>query len=64
MGKIIITVDGGLVSSVVSDDEDIDVEILDYDNMKMADNDVLKGYKKLEEERDCGVESGRYKEIL
>lgn len=63
MARIIITVDGGLVSSVVSDDEDIDVDILNYDNMKMADNDELEGYKELERDRDGGVESGRYKEI-
>jgi len=34
MAKIVISVEGGLVNSVHSDDPKVDVEVVDWDNLK------------------------------
>ena len=39
MSRVVIVVNGGVVTSVFSDDEEIEVDILDYDEMKMYDED-------------------------
>ena len=39
MSRVVIVVSGGVVTSVFSDDEEIEVDILDYDEMKMYDED-------------------------
>lgn len=55
MSKMIIVVDGGMVTSVVPDDQYLDVEVLDYDNMKVATDEELDGYEQLEKERYDGL---------
>ncbi len=37
MSKIIITVEGGMVQSIMSDDQTISAHVLDLDNMKDCD---------------------------
>ena len=39
MSRVVIVVNGGVVMSVFSDDEEIEVDILDYDEMKLYDED-------------------------
>ena len=39
MSRIVIVVNGGVVTSVFSDDGEIEVDILDYDEMKLFDED-------------------------
>ena len=39
MSKIIVVVDGGSVTDVYTDNEEVDVEILDYDVMKFFDKE-------------------------
>lgn len=47
---VICVVYGGVLSSVYSDDPDIQVELLDYDDMDMTDIDSeeYQDYKRLE----------------
>ena len=37
--RIVIVVSGGVVTNVYSDDEEIEADILDYDEMKLFDED-------------------------
>lgn len=39
MSRVVIVIRGGAVTSVFSDDEEIEVDILDYDDMKLYDED-------------------------
>ena len=39
MSRVVIVINGGVVTSVFSDDEEIEVDILDYDEMKLFDED-------------------------
>ena len=39
MSRVVVVIRGGAVTSVFSDDEEIEVDILDYDDMKLYDED-------------------------
>ena len=43
MSRVVIVVNGGVVTSVYSDDGSIKVDILDYDEMKLFDEDSEDG---------------------
>lgn len=59
--RTICVIEGGLLTAVYSDDKALDVELLDYDNMKMCQpidgesNDEYDGYKELEDEIKSGA---------
>ncbi|OPY71431.1 MAG: hypothetical protein A4E63_01552 [Syntrophorhabdus sp. PtaU1.Bin050] len=62
--RIIVEVSGGVVQSIHSDSDKIDIDILDYDNMRAAEEDPAAGeeyeyYLKLEKEaKTLGVKEG------
>ena len=43
MSRVIIVVNGGVVTSVYSDDPETEVDLLDYDEMKLFDEDSEDG---------------------
>ena len=44
MKRIIVEVDGGVVSAVYSEIADVDVYVLDYDNLNAGDMDSAEVY--------------------
>lgn len=48
--KVIVVIDHGCLVAAYSDCETVDVELLDYDNMRMSCGEEFDGYKALEEE--------------
>lgn len=58
--RVVCVVAGGNLVAVYSDNEDIDVELLDYDNMRACQpvdgesNEEYEGYKYLEAEVNDG----------
>lgn len=59
MNRIVIVVEGGLVTNVYSWDEDIEITIIDVDNEKCAGLSSEEIDKKVEKEiyalHDCGL---------
>lgn len=65
--KIIITIKDGMLTGVYADSEDVSVELLDYDNYYVAQNDAdeydlaakeAAGYEELEKELQAGIAAG------
>lgn len=65
--KIIITIEGGMLTGVYADSKDVSVELLDYDNFAVAQNDAdeyalaaeeAAGYEELEKELQAGIAAG------
>lgn len=65
--KIIITIEGGMLTGVYADSEDVSVELLDYDNYEVASNDAdeyalaaeeADWYGELEKELESGIAAG------
>lgn len=46
--KIVITVQGGVVTSVYSDDEDVEITVIDFDN-EGSDDDLKKATENMKE---------------
>lgn len=65
--RIIITIKDGMLTGVYADSKDVSVELLDYDNFAVAQNDAdeyaqaaeeAAGYEKLEKELQAGIAAG------
>lgn len=65
--KIIITIEGGMLTGVYADSKDVSVELLDYDNFAVAQNDAdeyaqaaeeAAWYGELEKELESGIAAG------
>lgn len=65
--RIIITIKEGMLTGVYADSEDVSVDLLDYDNYYVAQDDADKydlaaeeavGYEELEKELQAGIAAG------
>ena len=64
MSKIYITVDGGVVTSVVSEDADTQVILCEEDDYRAADDKERAEIKAVHKEIEDGVDKGTLFEIL
>lgn len=58
MQKVIITIEDGMLTGVYTDGDPIDVELVDYDNINMGDDDT--GAKELEAAIKAGTVKSCY----
>ena len=57
--KIIITIEGGMLTGVYADSADVSVELLDYDNYACADEEERGDYEDIECRLQAGIEAGK-----
>jgi hypothetical protein len=64
MKKIYVTIDGGVVVSVVSDDPDVEVRICDEDDYRKADEQERREINGIRREIETGLDKGILHENL
>jgi len=62
--RVYITIDGGVLTSVVTDDPDVEVVLCDEDNYRAADDEERAEIKAVHKEIEDGVDKGTLFEIL
>lgn len=64
--KIIIEIEGGVCQNVYCDEQNVEVGLLDYDNLKECpeDSEEYEYYSEIEKERDQGLREGTLKVVF